>query len=238
MDQREDVQFLGEHYKLLLYTGAGVSRAVETHPKNAGSTVESEVWLTSQVGAALAQAKDLLLGRGIAPDPGLEGDVEVPLQVVQLLLDGIKEHEPTLAAALDGPGGWTEQCQRFQGFQHKLIEQARGLLNQRGAKEVAPYSVADAAVQALVQREKEEIFGGRVLSGPPSPDAAETADDHWVSEQTSAPGRLSDLRKSGARVAATATRVEKAVIELPLKGRPGGRCSLCPSRGGAYALGS
>ncbi len=28
-------------------------------------------------------------------------------------------------------------------------------------------------------------------------------------------------------------RVERAVVELQLKGRPGGRCSLCPSSGGA-----
>ena len=238
VERTVDVQYLGEHYQLLLYTGAGVLRAVETHPKNAGSTVESEVWLTSQVGAALAQARDLLLGRGIATDPGLDGDVEVPSQVCQLLLEGLKEHEPILAAALDGPGGWTKQWQRFQRSRQKLIEQARGLLTQLNYEEEAASSMADLVVEIVGQR----IMGGaqdsRDNGETPLPDTHAGDDYQWVLEQISHPERRRDLRKSGADVSEAASRVESAVVELQLKGRPGGRCSLCPSRGGAYALGS
>ena len=238
VEQKVDVQYLGEHFQLLLYTGAGVLRAVETHPKDAGSTVESEVWLTYQVGAALAQARDLLLGRGIATDPGLEGEVEVPSQVSQLLLEGLKEHEPTLAAALDGPGGWTKQWQRFQRSRQKLIEEARGLLAQVGYEEEEASSMAESVVRVLIQRGEVDAKHRRDIGETPLPDTPAADDYQWVLEQISHPERLRDLRKSGADVTEVASRVESAVVELQLKGRPGGRCSLCPSRGGAYALGS
>ena len=236
MEQKVDVQYLGEHYQLLLYTGAGVLRAVEIHPKNAGSTVESEVWLTNQVGAALAQAGDLLLGRGIAPEPGLEGDVEVPSQVSQLLLDGLEEHEPTLAVALDGPVGWTNEWERFQRSRLQLIDQARGLLVQQGYEAKSPSVVAESVVQSVVKRINVDAHCGRLAGEPPTPDAIEEGGYDWVLEQISHPERLRDLRKSGADVAESASRVERAVVELQLKGRPGGRCSLCPSRGGVKAL--
>ena len=226
VERQLDVRYLDEHFGLLLYPGAGVLRAVQTHPRDTGMTVESEVWLTHQIGSSLLQARDLLINRGIARESGLDGDVEIPLHISDWLIRGLKEHEPELAVALDGPGGWTERCRRFQSSQQKLIEQALGLLNQRGSE-----GVTDAAVRSLLLQEKRELFGVPTL-GEPGPDVPETADYRLVFDQISHLGRLEDLRESGARVAEAATRVEQTVIELQLRGRPGGRCSLCPSNGG------
>ena len=231
VERQLDIRYLDEHFGLLLYTGAGVLRAVQTHPRDTGITVESEVWLTHQIGSSLIQARDLLLDRGIARESGLDGDVEIPLYISQRLIEGLKEHEPELAAALDGPGGWSERCRHFQGSQQEFIEQARGLLAQRSSEGVAACSVADAAVRVLVLREKRELFGVPSI-GEPLPDAPETADHRLASEQISHLRNLEDLRESGARVVEAATRVEKMVIELQLRGRPGGHCSLCPSSGG------
>jgi hypothetical protein len=88
-----------------------------------------------------------------------------------------------------------------------------------------------AAVRALILREKRDLFGVPSI-GEPSPDAPETADYRLVSEQVSHLKNLEDLKESGARVVEAATRVEQIVIDLQLRGRPGGRCSLCPSSGG------
>ena len=231
VERQLDIRYLDEHFGLLLYAAAGVLRAVQTHPRDTGIAVESEVWLTHQIGSSLLQARDLLLERGIVRESGLDGDVEIPLYISQQLIGGLKEHEPELAVALDGPGGWTERCGRFQGAQQELIEQALGLLNQHGSEGAAADSVAEAAVRVLVLQEKRELFGVPTL-GEPVPDMPETADYRLVFDQISQLGRLEDLRESGARVVEAATRVEQSVIELQLRGRPGGRCSLCPSNGG------
>ena len=100
VERQLDVRYLDEHFGLLLYTGAGILRAVQTHPRDTGITVESEVWLTHQIDSSLLQARDLLLDRGIVRESGLDGDVEIPLYISQRLIGGLKEHEPELAAAL------------------------------------------------------------------------------------------------------------------------------------------
>ena len=232
VEQRVDTQYLEEHFQLLLYAGAGVLRAVETHPKDAGSTVESETWLTFQVTTALAQAGGLLVARGLATGSGSESDVEVPPPIVQRLLEGLKEHEPTIAVALDGPGGWTKNWMRFQRSRRKLINEARGLFTHQGYDEEIAKSMADSAVNIIGQRIMGDVLQGKFAGRPPLPDAEASENYQIVLEQICHAERLRTLKKSGADVAEAASRVADAVVELQIKGRPGGRCSLCPSRGG------
>ncbi len=229
VEERVDSQLLDEHFRLLLYTWSGVSWAVETHPRNTTSTLESEYWLAHQVGTALAQAKDLLAMRGITTDPGLDKDPVISQRVSGLLLEGLKEHEPTLAA-LDGPGGWTKQWKRFQRSRQKLIDQACILLVQRAYGEETATSMAESAVEALIHQGRDGRAVGQAGDQQPSREIQVSDDYQWVLAQISQPQRGRDLRESGAAVAEAASRVERAVVELQLRGRPGGRCSLCPSR--------
>lgn len=231
VEQRVDTQYLEEHFQLLLYTGAGVLRAVETHPKDAGSTVESEPWLTYQVSASLAQARDLIVGRGIATGSGLESDVEVPPPISQRLLEGLKEHEPTIAIALDGPGGWTKNWMRFQRSRRKLINVASGLFAQQYYDEESANSMADSAVNIVGQWVMGDALQGRFAGRPPLPDTEASENYQIVLKQICHAESLRILKKSGTDVAEAASRVANAVVELQIKGRSGGRCSLCPSRG-------
>jgi len=232
VQQRVDTQFLEEHYQLLLYTGAGVLRAVEFHPKDAGSTVEAEVWLAFQVSAALARAGDLLIGRGIAINSGLERDIEVPPQVAQRLLEGLKEHEPTIAANLDGSNGWSKHWMRFQRSRRKLIDEASGLFAQQDCDEDSAKDMAESAVNVVAQRIMGDALQGRYVGQPSLPDKDASKNYQSVLKQICHPERLRTLSSSGRDVAEAASRVERAVVELQIKGRPSGRCSLCPSRGG------
>ena len=77
-----------------------------------------------------------------------------------------------------------------------------------------------------------DALQGKFAGRPPLPDAEASENYQIVLEQICHAERLRTLKKSGADVAEAAFQVADAVIELQIKGRPGGRCSLCPSRGG------
>ena len=232
VEQQLDARFLEEHFQLLLYTGIGVFRAVETHPKDTAASVKPQVWLAHQIGWALAQAGELLRRRGIQMESGLDEDFEIPPAVCQRLLEGLNEHEPELAAALDGRDGWIRRWQLFQRSRQNLIDQALGLLAQRGHKDEAASEMAESTVHRVVRREAPWDLGSLTVGEPASPDTHSAADCTWVLQQISHPERLRTLMESGAGVKEAASRVKQRVRELQLRGRPGGRCSLCPSRGG------
>ena len=232
VEQRVDTQYLEEHYQLLLYTGAGVLRAVKFHPKDAGSEVEAEVCLALQVSVALAQAGELLIGRGVEINPGLDRDIEVPAQVAQRLLEGLKEHEPTIAADLDGSNGWTKHWMRFQRSRRKLIDEASGLFAQQNCDDESAKEMAESALNVVGQRVMGNALQGRYVGQPPLPDTEASENYQSVLKQICHPERLRTLRRPGRNVAEAASRLERAVVELQIKGRPSGRCSLCPSRGG------
>ncbi len=144
VEQMVDAKYVDEHYQLLLCTSSGVLRTVETHPRN--SAASTEALLTFHVGVALIQSKEVLLGRGIVLMPGPEEEVEIPENVSQSLLEGLKEHEPPVASALDGSGGWVKQWQNYQAARQELIEEAQRLLSQRGCQNHAAARMAEAAV--------------------------------------------------------------------------------------------
>ena len=157
--QRVDVRYVDEHYQLLLSTSSGVLRALKIHPRNSAATVNAEAFLTYHVGVALIQSKDVLQGRGIGLASGLEEEVEIPDKVSQSLLDGLKEHEQPLASALDGPGGWLKQWQDFQAARQELIDQAQGLLSQRGYPQDVASRMAESAVWELIRGSSPSTSG-------------------------------------------------------------------------------
>ena len=230
--QMVDARYLDDHYQLLLCTSSGVLRAVESHPRNYAPIVNAEALLTYHVSVALIQSKEVLLGRGIVLAPGPEEEVEIPEKVSQSLLGGLKEHEKPLELALDGSEGWVKQWQKFQAARQELFAQAQGLLSQRGYQNDAASRMAEAAVEELIQGSKAEMVGNRVFHPSPLTDELKGADYLWMLEQISLPGRLEDLNQADTRVAEAASLLGKEIVQLQLRGRPRGECSLCPSRGG------
>ena len=229
VEQMVDARYVDEHYQLLLCTSSGVLRAVETHPRN--SAASTEALLTYQVGVALIQTKEVLLGRGIVLMSGPEEEVEIPEKVSQSLLDGLKEHEPPLASALDGSGGWVKQWQNYQAARQELIEEAQRLLSRRGCQNHAAARMAEAAVAELIQGSSAEMVGTRVVHHSPLADGLKGADYRWILEQIGL--RLEGLRQADTGVVKAASLLKKEILRLQLRGRPRGECPLCPSRGGA-----
>ena len=75
---------------------------------------------------------------------------------------------------------------------------------------------------------------GKFAGLPPLPDAEASENYQIVLEQICHAERLRTLKKSGADVAEAASQAADAVVELQIKVRPGGRCSLCRSRDGVW----
>ncbi len=119
--------------------------------------------------------------RGIALAPGPEEEVEIPEKVAQSLLGGLKEHEQPLASALDGSGGWVKQWQNFQTARQELIDQAQGLLSQRGHQKDAASRMAEDAVRELPRGSKAEMVDNRVFHPSPIIDELKgpTSDGCW-----------------------------------------------------------
>lgn len=233
VDLQLDAQYLSEHFHMLHQVGAGVLRAVQFHPNTTAPNLESGSWLAHQVGAALAQGgKALLIGRGIATVPALDGDIDVPDPISRSLLDALKEHEAMVAEALDGRDGWNKRWQHFQLFRRKLIEQAHGLFLQRHYEEDFASSMSKTAVKSWIQHGDETIRSNWIVDEPPLPHAPETADYRWVVGQISMPDLRRRLKASTERVEEAADQVANAIVEFQLRGKPDGRCFLCPSRSG------
>ena len=232
VSQMVDATYLDEHYQLLLSTSSGVLRAVRTHPRDSAATVNAEAFLTYHVGLELIQSKELLLGRGIVRALGPEAEIDIPEKVSQSLQSALKEHEEPLASALDGAGGWLKQWQNFQASRQDLIDQAQGLLSQRGYQKDAASRMAEDAVGELIQGSNAEMAGEKAFSPSPRTDELKGTDYRWMLEQISNPGRLLDLNQADTRVVEAASLLEREILRLQLRGRPRGECSLCPSRGG------
>ena len=77
-----------------------------------------------------------------------------------------------------------------------------------------------------------DALQGKFAGRPPLPDAEASENCQIVLEQICHGERPRTLKKSGADVAEAASQVADAVVELQIKGKPGGLRSLCPSRGG------
>ena len=231
VEQRLDARYLEEHYTLLLYACTGLMRAVGTDILEA--LAKPEVVINNQVNRALIPAKELLLQRGIVTEPGPLEDPLVPVQVIQRLLEGLMEHEPGLAGAIDGPVGWSKQWLRFQHVRRDLTEQARGLLSQKNLDLGLANEIAEWQVKRVMQGEGDHEPVICDSSGAETPQAQ--SDYAEVLKQVGHPVRLVVLEEAASDLADSIVRVEEAVRDLQLRGRPSGRCALCPSKGQGFA---
>ena len=226
VEQRLDARYLEEHYRLLLYACAGLMQAIETDIL--GVSIDADVLVSNKIERALIPAKDLLVQRGILTEPGLLEDPSVPIEVIHRLREGLMEHEPGLAQAVNGPGGWVKSWRRFQVVRRELIEQARGLLSQKGLDTGLADQIAEEQVRRTIQRESNDEPSSRDYSGPGTRE--EQYDLTEVLRQVSHPERLFDLEEAAHDLAESVVRVREEVRGLQIRGRPSGRCGLCPSK--------
>lgn len=255
-----DARLLEEHYRMLFFAAAGVLRAVEVDHQEASSSLEAQSWLQFQVGAALVDIEGVLRQRGIMGGDSPLGDVQVDESVASRLLAALSEHEPLLAAALEGPRGWKSLWRRFQQGRLDIVDQARGLLGQRGLTGKQDQGLAESAVEVALaegaaKRESEWpglaaassrrapvparfIDNGReARRGTHMEDEAVRGTFGWVLSQISVGARVGPLLQEYAALQQAALQVADAVRILQLRGRPSGRCGLCPSsRGGALEI--
>ncbi len=148
-------------------------------------------------------------------------------------MKGLKEHDSGLAEALDGRAGWTRRWQRFQISRKSVIEHARGLFLQRGYENVHASPMAEATVKALLAGVNEESEAHWIVCNPPLSEEPEADNYGWVVEQISIREIRRPLHDSSERVEEAAEQVASAVVGFQLRGKPDGRCFLCPSRNGA-----
>ena len=92
--------------------------------------------------------------------------------------------------------------------------------------------MAEDAVGELIQGSNAEMVGEKAFSPSPMSDELKGTDYQWMLEQISNPGRLLGLIQADTRVVEAASLLEREILQLQLRGRPRGECSLCPSRGG------
>ena len=230
---RVDARFLEDHFALLLYASSGVSWAVGKDPLDVKT--DAAVWLTYQVGEALSPAKDLLDGRGIRvrAEAGILDDGPVEDWVAKGLLVGLKQHEPWLAEALDGPEGWVQLLGSFQALRQELVEQGQRLMASRGYGEGPAQELSAAAVDMVLDDRLRED-GERVRTGsqPLLETGADSSDHRWLLEQVGHPERVGPVATAYQAVRVTGAGLKKDIGSLQLRGRPAGQCGLCPSRGG------
>ena len=62
----------------------------------------------------------------------------------------MKQHEPWLAEALDGPEGWVQLLGSFQALRQELVEQGQRLMAGRGFGEGPAQELAAAAVDMVL----------------------------------------------------------------------------------------
>ena len=230
---RVDARFLEDHFALLLYASSGVSWAVGKDPLDVKT--DAAVWLDYQVGEALSPAKDLLDGRGIRvrAEAGILDDGPVEDWVAKGLLVGLKQHEPWLAEALDGPEGWLQLLGSFQALRQELVEQGQRLMAGRGFGEGPAQELSAAAVDMVLDDRLRED-GERVRTGsqPLLETGADSSDHRWLLEQVGHPERVGPVATAYQAVRVTGAGLKKDIGSLQLRGRPAGQCGLCPSRGG------
>ena len=231
VEQRLDARYLQEHYQMLLYVCTGLMRAVGTDIREASA--EPEAVINNQVDRALIPAKELLLQRGIVTEQGPLEDPSVPFQVIERLMEGLMEHEPGLAEAIHGPAGWATQWRRFQHVREDLTKQARGLLSHKNLDVNLANKIAGWQVNRVMQSEgnSEAVFCDS--SGLETSEAQ--SDYAEVLKQVSHPARVVVQQEAASDLANSIVRVEEAVRDLQLRGRPAGRCALCPSKSQGFA---
>ena len=121
---------------------------------------------------------------------------------------------------------------RFQLVRRELIEQARGLLSQNGLDTGLAYQIAERQVRRAIQDASNDERLSCSNSGPDIYEEQYDLTEVW--RQVNHLERLIVLEEAAHGLAESVLTVQEEARGLQLRGRPSGRCGLCPSKGQGF----
>jgi hypothetical protein len=203
---------------------------------------------------ALSEAADLFQARGVGI-AGEDGQADVR-DVIRAVAPGLmnallEQHEPELGAALRE---WEEQAAALVKSSRSLVEQARAGLAMAGLPEAdvealqgwfgqevletfvmgkAPLSFrveeGDEGKAKLVHRDGGKME--RALYEGSGGDVERAKKAYELVLDRAGSGNLpGEAREAHEALASSARRIEETLVEMVIRGRPQGECSMCPGR--------
>lgn len=227
--QEVDRESLRRHYDDLLLAGSTLLRAAE-HPIDGMTTLDPRELVVRLIEAAFTQD----------PEPGVEaglmlsGGRRVPLSrgtsAAERILSALLEHEPQLRRELEE---WSDRWDQARQSLGALSVEVKALLAQPPFAELAGVDADSFVGRAIAELQSAEAprphTDGPETSQPPAI-ARDTLEDRFRAQV------LFRVRDAGLLDQLHATRDARdqfrdALELLTLRGRPSGRCELCPFAG-------
>ena len=252
VSRQVDVRHLEEHLGMLVRISIDVQRAVQTSPFQ--SDREPLGLVAALVAVGLKRTGGLLEGRGLdlrspVTSGTTDGTGKLPTErLAGKLLNGLKEHEPTLKALLDG---WSSYWINVQGERRVLQKQARDLYRQHQIREevvaaMGPVAAEQAIASALSPDGKGHLTAEEGDDGLATLMLTQGTGRRQVLEVQKAEGetvcqanervvdqllleeRIRPLKETYRSLTECAAEIEDQVDDIILRGKPQGDCFLCP----------
>jgi len=262
VQRQVDAACLERHYQLLVRVAQGALWAIESDPLQiiSGFPPHKEI-LEKNITRSVEGAQGLLQrgGMELRQDPRggfLTEDRLLLNRLAAKLLDALREHEPRLASEIDAWGtAWDDLSKARVGLEH----QAARLLTTAGvdvttAQEMAKWlqneavrkSLADEEdrTTVLVQGPKDNVRMVRknsaseleVFRGPETEARFLRKKYESALRQVCHEARIEPVRKAYDTYIRCVQAAKDTIDQLLLRGRPGGRCKLCPQQSALRAV--
>ena len=247
-----DVRYLEEHLGMLVRVSIDVQEAVQTSPFKFDK--EPLGLVAALVAGGLKRSGGLLESRGIDLRPpasisptSVRGNPPTE-RLAGKLLNGLKEHEPTLEVLLDG---WNGCWLKVQAERSGLQVQAKNLFRQRQigkavADVLGPVAVEQAIAVALSLpdqghltaemgddglatlmltggTELRKVHGVQLAEAEPICQANERVVEQLLQEE-----RIRPLQEAHRSLTECVAKIEDQVDIIILRGKPAGTCFFCP----------
>ena len=251
ISRQVDVGYLEEHYRLLTRTALELVNAISVDPLSLGDSCDADKWLQVKVKLDSGQASEILLGRGLELNPVVHRMEARPLtgpQLADMLVTALLEHEPQLQKLVKA---WRDSWNTLMEHRMDLAIQAISLLTQFGVeKNVAESVDAALAYRTLESAIRQRDFGSlavierreggldlvldsgslvnTIFKGTQQQIDQVVAAHPQVIAQLTLDGRLVPIKNTLARLSNSTNEIRAIIDILVLRGRPDGRCYLCP----------
>ena len=254
VSRQVDTVYLQEHYRLLTRTALELVSAVIVDPLSLDTFWDADKWLQFKVKLDSGQASEVLLGRGLELNPVVPRMEARPLtgpQLADMLVTALLEHEPQLQKLVKA---WRDSWNTLMEHRMDLAIQAISLLTQFGVeKNVAESVDAALAYRTLESAIRQRDFGSlavierreggldlvldsgslvnTIFKGTQQQIDQVVAAHPQVIAQLTLDGRLVPIKNTLARLSNSTNEIRGIIDILVLRGRPDGRCYLCPGAG-------
>ncbi len=254
VSRQVDVKNLEEHHRMLMSIAMRIVDIALGEPMFTRPDDEVDQRLVRLMSVEIDGVDELIEARGAKLTP--EAQTSIPdsfststgSRLKERLISCLLEHEPGLEAALNS---WKKGWSRFQDTRRKLSDQAKGLLEQgrldQGISSVlAPELTESVLLSVILGHEKwmphienedkdfsvlvlDTGFGRKEVCPVPSNIVCEIFEVYdRVYDQISHQVRLEPLTEAYRALRDAAGKIEEFVDIMLLRGRPGGRCLVCP----------